>query len=125
MIKKSVLVLFLSVLVLSCIFAGSSSITVKASPYSSQDVKTDIEGHKSSYGFGAEAGYGYNIWKNLSVGADLKYSNYKYEDLHYHVISLLLDAGWTQPVSELFYLDADLKAGIQERKRLPELRLKL
>ena len=115
MSKKPVFILILLVLLLSCAYAEKMDVTIKASPYSFQYVKTNVDGHPSSYGFGAEVGFDYNIWKGLSAGADVKYSNYKYDDLHYHVISFILNAGWTQKLGDKWFLDATLGAGIQER----------
>ena len=115
MSKKPVFILILLMLLLSCAYAENMRVTIKASPYSYQYVKTNIEGHSSSYGFGAEVGFDYTIWKGLYAGADVKYSNYKYDDFHYHVISLILNAGWTQKLGEKWFLDADFGAAIQGR----------
>lgn len=116
MLKKSFFITILMVLVLACSFAENQTITVKASPYSFQYV-TRTPGFSSKYGFGVEAGYRYTVWKNLSVGAELKYSNYSYSKLStaYHVISLLPNVGWTQNFGEKWSATANLGAGIQAR----------
>lgn len=116
MIKKPIILMILLVLTLSCVFAGNSSVTVKASPYSFQYVERN-SGYSSKYGFGIEAGYRYTIWKSLSVGAELKYSNYSYRETNtaYHVISLLPNVGWTQDFDEKWSATGNLGAGIQAR----------
>lgn len=116
MLKKSFFITVLLVLVLACTFAEGSTITVKASPYSYQYVSR-TPGFSSKYGFGVEAGYRYTVWKNLSVGAELKYSNYSYSKLTtaYHVISLLPNVGWTQNFGDKWSATGNLGAGIQAR----------
>jgi hypothetical protein len=117
-LKKSVFILVLLVLVLTCTFAkGTLGLSIKASPYSYQYVKRD-GGYSSSYGFAAELGYRHYVWKGHSVGVDLKYENYKYDAIteHYHVISASIKAGWTQKFGEKWCLDAEAGFGIQGRK---------
>jgi len=116
MLKKRVLLTVLLVLALSCAFAGNSRIDVKASPYSFQYVKGD-KNYSSTYGFGFEAGYRYNIVKGLTVGGDVKYSNYKYSELsdRYNVLSFLANAGWTQQLGDLWTLTAEFGLGVQRR----------
>ena len=115
MMKKTLFAIVLSVLVLTCVYAGNSSIAVRISPFSFQSVKTNVEKHRSSAGFGVEAGYDYAIWKGLTVGGALKYSNYRYDEHSYHVISLMANAGWTQKIGTTFTLDARFGAALQER----------
>ena len=114
--KKPVIMMILLVLALSCVFAGNSSVTVKASPYSYQYVKKDA-GYSSTYGFGFEAGYGYDFCKGLSVGADIKFSDYRFDELSdgYHVISLMPYLGWTGNVGDKVSVTANLGTGMQER----------
>ena len=114
--KKPIIVMILLVLAISCVFAGKSSITVKVSPYSYQYVEKDA-GYSSTYGFSFQTGYRYDFNKGLSVGADLKYSNYRYNELSnaYHVISLMPNAGWSFFFGDKWSATANLGAGIQKR----------
>lgn len=117
MTKKSVFLTILLIVILSCVYAGSFSAEVKASPFSFQYVKRGDAEHFSKFGFGAEIGAGYNIWKGLSVGADLKYLNYKYDEVSdkYNVLSAIPYVGWTQSFSDKWSATAKLGAGLQFR----------
>ena len=115
--KKSFFIAVLLILTLSCVFADGMSFTVQASPYSFQHVKYE-EGFNSTYGFGAKLGINYNFWKSLTVGFDLKYSNYKYKELDssYQIISAALaNIGVNVPLGQRWYMNAVYGAGIQER----------
>lgn len=114
--KKVIFTLLLCIIVLSCTYASSFSAEVKASPYSFQFAKRDAD-HFSKYGFGAEIGAGYNIWEGLSAGVDIKYSNYKYDEVSdkYHVIAFTPNVGWTQSFSDKWSATAKLGAGLQFR----------
>ena len=117
MLKKHVLLTVLLVLAISCAFAGKSSLVLQASPFSYQNVSVSSTNYKSTYGFGFKAGYRYNIVKGLTVGGDVKYSNYKYSELsdRYNVLSFLANAGWTQQLGDLWTLTAEFGLGVQRR----------
>ena len=117
MSKKLIILMALLVAVFSCVYANSPEITAKISPYSFQFVKTESRNFSSSYGFGVEAGYRHNIPNGLSVGADARYSFYKYsnEGYRYHVLSFMLTAGYVMHFGDKWSLRADFGAGIQER----------
>ena len=117
MVKKTMVVLCLCVVALSCAFAGKSSLVLQASPFSYQNVSVSGANYKSTYGFKFEAGYRYNIVKGLTVGGDVKYSNYKYSELsdRYNVLSFLANAGWTQQLGDLWTLTAEFGLGVQRR----------
>lgn len=117
--KKSFFIAVLLILALTSAFAvgGGMSFTVQASPYSFQHVKYE-EGFNSTYGFGAKLGINYNFWKSLTVGFDLKYSNYKYKELDssYQIVSAALaNVGVNVPLGQKWYLNAIYGAGIHER----------
>ena len=116
MVKKTMVVLCLCIVALSCAFAGESSVVVQASPYSHQTASASAGDFKSTYGFGLKAGYRYKLDNGLVIGADVKYSNFKYADVdnRYHVISLMAKVGGSQTIKKLT-VTLDLGCGAQMR----------
>jgi len=92
--KKAIFILLLSVLILYGVFAaGTSSFFLQGIPYS---VRTS-EGQRSTYGFGAEAGYRYNVWRGVKVGADFSFRTFSFSGRErQNVFSFLAKAGWKQ-----------------------------
>ena len=83
MTKKTIVVLALCIIMLSCAFAGKFSITGQVSPYSFQTVIMQSGNHDSTYGFGIKVGAGYRIRDNLDVGLDFNFDMFKYGEIDY------------------------------------------
>ena len=116
MVKKTMVVLCLCVVALSCAFAGKSAVVEQASPYSHQTASASAGDFKSKYGFGFKAGYRYILDNGLVIEADAKYSNFKYEDVdnRYHVISFMAKVGGSQTINKIT-VTVDLGGGPQLR----------
>lgn len=54
MARKTIFVLVLCILALSCVYAGKSNIVIQGSPFSFQNVSTSSGNYRSTYGYGAE-----------------------------------------------------------------------
>ena len=118
MTKKSVLIAVLLIVVLSCACAASISAELKASPYSFQYVKGDDASFKSKYGFGFETGLRYNVRDAVCVGLNIKYSNYRYNELSdgYQVLSIFMPyVGCMQNINDKWSITADVGLGLQQR----------
>lgn len=116
--KKSVLITILLIVILSCAFASSFSVELKASPYSFQYVKGDDIAFKSKYGFGFETGLRFNVKDAVCMGINVKYSNYRYDELpdNYQVLSSFMPyIGCMQNINDKWSITADLGFGIQQR----------
>ena len=116
MVKKTMVVLCLCIVALSCAFAGKSTVVVQASPYSHQTASASAGDFKSKYGFGFKAGYRYILDNGLVIGADAKYSNFKYADVdnRYNVISVMANVGGSQTINKIT-VTVDLGCGVQVR----------
>ena len=92
--KKFILILLFGiVLLVSVSSAGTSSLFFQGIPYAGRT----SSGQRSVYGFGAELGYRYNIWRGIKVGADLSYKSFNYQELQRQgVLSFIAKAGWKQ-----------------------------
>ena len=118
MTKKSVSLTVLLIVVLSCTYAASISAELKASPYSFQYVKRDDASFKSKYGFGFETGLRYNVKDAVCVGLNIKYSNYRYEELSdgYQVLSIFVPyIGCMQNINDKWSITADVGLALQQR----------
>ena len=116
--RKSVLLTVLLIVVLSCAYAASISVEFKASPYSYQYVKTDDASFKSKYGFGFGSGLRYNVKDAICVGLNIKYLNYRYDELSdsYQVISTFMPyVGCKQNINDKWSITADVGLGIHHR----------
>ena len=116
MVKKSFLVLCLCIVALSCAFAGKSTVVVQGSPYAYQKASAAGGDFESIYGFDFKAGYRYDVKGGLIVGADVKYSNFRYADVdsRYQIVSFMAKAGGSQTVRKLT-LTIELGCGAQLR----------
>lgn len=93
MMKRLILVLLFSIILLISVFgAGTSSFFFQGIPYAART----SSGQRSVYGFGGELGYRYNIWRGVKVGADLSYKSFSFPDQRQGVFSLIAKAGWKQ-----------------------------
>lgn len=114
--KKLFVALAVFLLALTCTFA-SHSISFQASPYSVQklSIQTSQE-YVSEYGWGVKAGYRYSYADLAFVGADLSFSDYKYDEHNsrYLVLSTMAKYGFVIPMNN-FYMDFDMGAGIDLR----------
>jgi len=117
MVKKTMVVLCLCVVALSCAFAGKSSLVLQVSPFSYQNVSVSSTNYKSTYGFGFKAGYRYEVIKNLTVGADVDLSLYKYKELDkkYVVVGMRATGAYAFDFTEAFYGKAGLGLGLAVR----------
>ena len=110
MTKKKFFILVLSILLIQVVFAaGTSSFFLQGIPYTTRS----SDGLRSSYGFGAEAGYRYNTWRGVKVGADLSFKTYSFESAPGQcVLSFLAKAGWKQTFGPGKKLAAALYLGL-------------
>lgn len=117
MVKKTMVVLCLCVVALSCAFAGKSSLVLQASPFSYQNVSVSSTNYKSTYGFGFKAGYRYEVIKNLTVGADVDLNLYDYNELDnkYVVVGMRAAGAYAFDFSDAFYGKAGLGFGVAIR----------
>ena len=92
--KKIILVLVFGIFLFASVSAaGTSSFFFQGIPYAERT----SSGQRSVYGFGAELGYRYNIWRGVKVGADLTYKSFSFPDSQRQsVFSLIAKAGWKQ-----------------------------
>ena len=119
MTKKSVLLAIVLIVALSCACAASISVEFKASPYSFQYVKTDEVSIASKYGFGFEGGLRYNVKDAFCVGLNIKYSNYRYDELSdsYQVLGTFMPyVGCMQNINDKWSITADFGCGLQQRQ---------
>ena len=73
--------------------AGTSSFFFQGIPYAA---RTSGE-ERSTYGFGAEAGYRYNVWRGVKYGADFTFRTFSFDKApRQYVFSLVAKAGWKQ-----------------------------
>ena len=117
MAKKTIFVLVLCILALSCVYAGKSSIVVQGSPYSFQSVSASSGTYKSTYGYGGKAGYRYEVCNNLTVGADFDLSVFKFDELekNYMVMAFRAVGGYRFDISGVVYAKCEIGAGVALR----------
>ncbi len=117
MARKTIFVLVLCILALSCVYAGKSNIVIQGSPFSFQNVSTSSGNYRSTYGYGAKAGYRYEVLNNLSVGADLDLSIFKFNELEkdYMVLAFRAVGGYRFDISGAIYAKCELGAGVALR----------
>ena len=116
MSKKLLTVLVVGILALCAVFASDHSIEVQVSPFSFQKIKLNVPAeYNSQYGWGAKVGYRYGTV--AYAGADLSYSNYKYEgqDNRYIVWTLMAKGGALVEVCKAFKLDIAIGTGADLR----------
>ena len=118
--KKTIVILFVCVMALACVYAESSSagvLELSVIPSSFQMIKVEEDVYSSTDGFGAYVGYMYNVWKGLSVGASLEWSNYKQEKLlsygSFNNIAILARFSYRLGLSEKVFADAGLGLGYE------------
>jgi len=94
--KKLISVLYITIFfVLSVYGAGSSSFFLQGIPFAS-GYSGD---QRSSYGFGAEVGYRYNLWRGVKYGADFTFKTFSFDKApRQYVWSLIAKAGWKQTI---------------------------
>ena len=110
MIKKIITILYFSIFILISVFAaGTSSFFFQGIPYAARTSSDQ----RSVYGFGAELGYRYNIWRGVKVGADLSYKSFSYQELQRQdVLSFIAKAGWKQTFGQSKNLAAAAYLGL-------------
>ena len=120
MSKRIVLILSICVIALSCVYAGSSDkgvIDVSLSTSSYQMIVVDKDIYRATSGLAASVGYMNNVWKGLSVGAALEWSNYKQEKLvpygSFNNIAVLARCSYKIGLSEKVFADAGLGLGYE------------
>ena len=120
MLKKSVLLVIVLIVALSCAFAGSSDkgvIDITLTPSSKQMIKVDKDTYKSTSGFGASVGYMKSVAKGLSVGAALEWGNFKQEKLlsygAFNTVAILARCDYKFNLSEKVFADAGLGLGYE------------
>ena len=113
--KKKVFITLMCLLVaLAFVSASEHFVTAQVSPYSFENTKTNDVNVGSKYGFGFKAGYRYNVWNNLTVGADATYQGYTPKLLDASMISIIglkARVGYFYPINDQFYVEAGLGAG--------------
>ena len=118
--KRTVLILCICVMALSCVFADSSNegvLDLSIIPSSSQMIKVGDDVYSSTSGFGATAGYMKNVWEGLSVGAAFEWTNYKQEKLvsygAFNNFAILAKCSYKFGLSEKVFADAGLGLGYE------------
>jgi len=117
MARKTIFVLVLCILALSCVYAGKSSIVIQGSPFSFQSVSISSGDYYSTYGYGARAGYRYGVSNNFSVGGDFDLSIFKFNELenNYMIMALRAVLGYRFDISSIIYAKCELGAGVAVR----------
>ena len=117
MTKKFIIVLCLCIAAIGCTFAGKASFSLQASPFSLEKVSTTSGKYNSTYGYGLGGGFRYNIWDNLTVGADLAIDNYKFDELRYDylVVSGRAVVGYDYNFTNKLFAQGELGIGISAR----------
>ena len=114
--KKTILVLALVVLAVSCVFAGTHSVKGGMTAYGFQRFSSSdksVNSVNNRYGLGGSLGYEYDINDKLFAGLDVKYvSNWMKEKENLTDISALLRAGYRFAVNEKFDAYAAAEGGI-------------
>ena len=117
--KKKVFITLMCLLVaLAFVSASEHYVTAQISPFSFESTKINSENFPSKYGFGFKAGYRYNVWDHLTVGADLTYQGYTPKTLGASMINVLglkARVGYFYPINDQFYVEAGLGAGADLR----------
>lgn len=117
--KRTLIVLVFSLLVLACTFAEVDiDIVAKVSPYSLQTVRTAGGTYVSDYGYGIAGGFRADVWNNVTAGLDLNIGFFKFDELDkdYIVVSFRGTAGYRYDFTEKLYANADLGLGLDLRK---------
>ena len=117
-VRRIIIALFICLLVLSCVYAGQTSLRGQVSPYSLQGVFIEGEKFYSSYGFAFKGGMRHNILNGLTVGADFNLEIYRYKVLEnsYVILGFMPKAGYCLDFSELFFAEAEIGLGLEARK---------
>ena len=110
MSKKTIIALVLCLVALGCVYAGNSSIVAQVSPYSLQTVSASDGLHVSTYGYGAKVGYRYEVWNDLSVGADVDFSIFRFKEIdsRYKILSARALVGYTYRFTDKVFAQAEL-----------------
>ena len=119
--KSSILVLLLCIVALGCVYADNASIKVQVSPYSLQTINATGGKYISKYGYGANLGFRYKVWNNLTAGLDISLSIYDYAELSdldadYSVTGFRAVAGYSYEFVPKFYGEAELSFGVDIRE---------
>ena len=117
MVKKSLLVLGLCIVALSCAFADKASLVMQVSPFAHQNVAVSNGSFNSTCGYGFGLGFRYEAWKNVNLGVDVDISFYNYKELtsDYEVISVRAVGGYTYHLNDKFFVLGELGVGVEER----------
>lgn len=116
--KKTVIfTVLLCIVALSCAYAGKASLVAQVSPYSLQTVSASEGAHVSSYGYGAKAGFRYDVWNNLNLGVDVDFSIYRFEELdsQYNILSARALVGYRYDFSTSLFAQAELGVALEMR----------
>ena len=116
--KKLVSILILCVVLCAGVFASTTStVSAAVDPYSIQFFTMKEDGEKetinSKYAVGGSLRYDWNVWKGLSVGAEVNSTSYfMKETTNFTDIAFLGKVGYTCEFSSPFAVFGALKGGI-------------
>lgn len=116
--KKLVSILILCVVLCAGVFASTTStVSAAVDPYSVKFFTMKEDGERetliSKYAVGGSLRYDWNVWKGLSVGAEVNSSSYFMKDTtNFTDISFLGKIGYTCDAYSPFKVFAALKGGI-------------
>jgi hypothetical protein len=116
MTKKVILLVLITIVAVSSLFAMNNVVFVTGSPYAKQINVNNFKNVGSNYGFGFKAGYRYFdsvfLW-----GFDVAYQNYKYNgaetSVHLGDLQILAKIGGKIAVSDKVDLNGDIGCGIE------------
>ena len=119
--KSIIMVLLLCIVALGCVYADNASIKVQVSPYSLQTINATGGKYISKYGYGANLGFRYKVWNNLTAGLDISLSIYDYAELSdldadYNVTGFRAVAGYSYEFVPKLYGEAELSFGVDIRE---------
>ena len=116
--KKVIFTALLCILALSCAFAGKTSFVAQISPYSLQTVPLADKTYVSSYGYGAKGGIRFDVGRNISLGADIEFGVYKFNefDFDYNVFTGRLLFGYTYNINEKLFAQAEFGLGTEKKQ---------
>lgn len=117
MTRKLFVVLLISVLSLSFIYAGNSVFEIQFSPYSYQRHTFGDTTYESDYGLGLGLGYRNYVWRGISVGTQFDFRTYDYQTLSsgHYIFSFMAKAGGTVKYTKSFSMTVDLGLGMDIR----------
>lgn len=117
--KKTISILVLIAIAVSCVFAGTQSFKASITPYAFQGITSsdkDTDGVHNSYALGGRFGYEYIFDNNFIVGVDTKVKTNWFKDSENNLVDVMLmtQVGHAFNLENVdIYLNGELGVGLQ------------